>query len=355
MAQIIAPQEFKVTNKAELQTHLDNITTSLDNYISIKDRLENVEKGQQLQVNGLTIDKNKLKAMHNQIVKSIKEIPKYVTFPKKAKAKSDDAKPRSNGFDNPVFVNKHIVKFFTENPASLGLDPKTRQALNALLPLLVKSELTTSSILTSLWTIYTNVQKDKVSTTVSETDAKTNKVKETKFYHADDNMNRHFGPQGSNTFAVLSAKPAKVGKNDKVLPAFNPSKFSYTAWQSIYSNNKLSLTGAGENKLTPERDALLKAMKEWKTLSNLSGTDLTLEKQADISAINTRIIPPSATPEKRAYLTNLMNAKQYHDQLILERDIVSNTLKTINDSKPKPAKKSRAKSSAVPANGIANI
>jgi hypothetical protein len=346
-----ASTEFSISTKTELSTYLSDIVKSVDNYIQIKDQLATVEKGQQLQVNGVVLDKTKLRAMHSQIVKSIEGIAKHVSLKQAKKVKADgvNAKPRSNGFDNPVFVNKYIVRFFTERAESLGLDPQTRQALNALLPLLVKNELTTSSILTSLWTIYTNVQKDKISTVVKEVDSKTNKEKETKYYHADDNMMKCFGPSGSSTFSRLSAKPSKISKAGKELQPFNPARFSYTGWQSIYSDNKLSLTGVGENKLTPERDLLLKNMKEWKTLVHLTGADLTAEKQADITAVTTRQIPANASAEKKAYLTNLINAKAYHDQLVVERDIVANALKTINAAKPVTVKKSRAKAVAVPA------
>lgn len=339
-----------LSSKNDLTSYLASVKDSIDSYIAIKDQLAEVQKNEQLQVNGVIIDKTKLNAMHKQIHRSIENIAKYVVIKPGKKVKGDSTKPRSNGFDNPVFVNKHVVRFFTENSASLGVDPKTRQSLNTLLPLLTKNNLTTSSILTSVWTIYTNVQKDKITAVATEIDAKTNKSKETKYYHADDNMNKCFGPLGSGTFARLSARAPKISKAGKELPSFNPNRFSYTGWQSIYSDNKLSLEGAGENKLDPQNDALLKYMKEWKTLSHLAGVELTAEKQADINAVNTKQIPATASPEKRQYLSNLMNAKVYYDQLIVERDIVANALKFINDNKPVPVKKSKAK--APVANGI---
>jgi hypothetical protein len=342
MSAQVASNDVTISNKNDLNTRLNEIKESFGNYVSIRDSLANVEKGKVLQVDGKTIDGAYLKNMKESIDKSIMNLSKQVV-PKKVKSETGAPKSRNSGFDNPVFVNKHVVKFFCERADTLGLDPKTRQALNALLPSLTKYELTTSSILTTLWTIYTNTQVDKITASETKVDPKTNKTKQVKYYKADDNMIRSFGSQGSNTFSRLSGKEAKTSKNGKVLEPFNPNKFGYTAWQSIYADNKLSAEKTGDMKLTADRDNLLKAMKEWKTLSHKAENELTPENKADLIAVNTRQIPVTASADKKSYLQLLTMAKAYCDQLSNERNIVAEALKVINESKPVAVKKSRTK------------
>src|SRR5438105_12441298 len=168
--------DLAITNKTELNAHIDELVNSFKNYVNIRDAVTHVEKGKVLQVDGKTVDNTYLKNAGESFEKALRNLSKAVV-PKKVKSESARAKTKNSGFDNPVYVNKYIVKFFTERADILGLDPKTKQALNALLPCLVKHQLTTSSILTTLWTIYTNVQKDKITVVEVKADPKTGKPK----------------------------------------------------------------------------------------------------------------------------------------------------------------------------------
>ena len=89
------------------------------------------------------------------------------------------------------------------------MDPVTKRAVAALVQSLSTQHLTTSTILTMLWSIYAlHTQRSNIIAVTPGTDSK-GKPKEVQYYHADQNMKTCFGPSGSNTFAYLATKRKK--------------------------------------------------------------------------------------------------------------------------------------------------
>ena len=175
--------------------------------------------------------------------------------------------------------------------------------------------------------------------TATELDTKSQKPKQVSFYRADTNMAGCFGPSGSGTFARLSAKAPKTGKNGKILLSFNPERFQYTGWQSIFSDNKLNPAGTGEFALSPERENSLKAMKEWKALSSTPENELTQDQRTLIHYVNLGQVPSGANAEQTVQLRSWMQAKADWTGLQNERATVTSALTAIKESNPTPAKK----------------
>jgi hypothetical protein len=348
--------DLRFSSVTEFKNYLKTITESVNGLLTLTEKVHDLKDKEVLMVGGVQIDKSSLRSMRSDINNKIKELYKAYSAgkAKKSKAPANGAEPkvRKNGFDNPVYVSKHVVDFFTKNAASLGVDAKTARALASTLQSLSTKNLTTSNILTKLWSIYAlHTQKDKIVAHSNEVDSK-GKPKVVSYYHADDNMKQCFGASGSNTFAFLSAKPQKTGKNEKLLPIFTPDHFAYTAWQSIYSHNKLS--EAGVFTLSAEQAANLKNMNEWKNLSTKKPETLTPEEKVYFQCVIQKGFAPNMTAEQQAKVRAYLAAKTEVDQLALENDAVSASLEAHKLASPAPVKKGRAKKAvAAPAvNGV---
>lgn len=340
-------QQLSTANEKKL--YLKDIVNAFLAYDSLKDKVSALEKGQQLTVEGMVIDKTVLRTMRSDIMDRIKNLDKVFSTTKAKKSKvlenGEVAKPRRNGFDNPVYVSQYIVDFFTKNQTSLGVDPKTGKLLSALLTNLNNKKLTSSTILTNLWTIYSSyTQKSQVSVQAMELDPKTNKQKKVSYLTADQNMHNCFGAAGSNTFAYLTSKPhevsAKTGKDKTV---FNPSRFAYTGWQSIFSHNSLSADKQGLFHLSPQQDAHLKLLKEWSNLSTKSADKLSENDKIIIQCVNAGVLPNGATPEQQNLVRSYISAKADLDSLDNEKQTASDALQSLKAAAGVTEKKGRGK------------
>lgn len=351
----VSAEETKkeIANVSEFKTHLKEIVDSFTSYDSLHEKVLSLKTGQALVVNGVTVDKAALRSMKSDICTSIKDLHKYFRASKAKKAKSDDPNaPKSarvSGFDNPIYVSQHVVDFYLKNQASLGLDPKTGRAFEQLLLSLKTKRLTTSRILTCLWTIYYSyTQNSQISVHTTELDAKTGKPKEVKYLRADTNMRTCFGPAGSNTFNHLTTRPPKISaKTNKPTQAFNPERFAYTAWQMILSHNRLTPEGAGAFNLPADLQNNLRSMNEWNKLSRKDQTKLTEEEKIIIQSVQSKSFHPQTTPEQRTRITAYVAAKQDLDQLELEKKVAVEALGVLKG--PDTGKKGKKTAS----NGVA--
>lgn len=329
----------------DFKSLLKELKNSFHSYDTIKDEVSKLKSGEQYQFHGMTIDKVALRQMKTDIGNRISDLYRY--FGKGGKAKKvkstdeKDAKPRKNGFDNPVYVSKFIVDFYTKNPSILGNDASGRPIAPQLASL-VSGGLTTSTILTNLWSIILHTQKTKIISTVQELDTKTGKTKDVTFYHADDNMKNHFGSAGSNTFTFLSSKPGKIGKDKKALPSFNPDRFAYTGWQSIFAHNKLATDKAGAFNLSKDHENMLTVLKEYRNLTTRN-TPLTPDESIIVQSVEKGAPPAGATQEQLAKVRNYMVAKQHLDRLAQEKAIVTAALSNLKSLNPPAPKKSKTK------------
>jgi hypothetical protein len=348
-----------VSNLSDFKALLKQLKNSFHSYDVLKDKVSELKTGQQYQVGDTVIDKAALKQMKTDIGNAISDLYRYYGAggkAKKSKASSEnkESKPRKNGFDNPVYVSKYIVDFYTKNPQILGTDSTGKPIASQLLSL-VQGGLTTSTILTNLWSIILHTQKSQIVSTVQEIDPRTKKPRDVSFYHADNNMRAYFGPSGSNTFAFLAAKPSKVGKDEQPLPPFNPDRFAYTAWQSIFAHNKLASDKTGVFQLSAEHANMLNLLKEYKNLSTKDPVKLTPEETLILSCVEKGSMPPNPTQEQSVRIRNYIGAKQILDRLAQEKDIVSATLKSLKALNPAPPKKSKAKAVAASSNSGSSV
>lgn len=332
------PSVKGISTPAEFKEHLKNITTSLDSFIAIKEKVSTLKEGEGLKLGEVIIDRAKLRAMFSDLKKSILELHKYYgkDKAKRSKAKTEDgSKPsRRVGFNYPVFVSKHVVDFFVKNEAVLGVDPNTRQTISSQIKFLREKGLTTSGILTSLWTIY----KERLKVIENVLNEKTGKPKQISYFKADDHMIACFGPAGSNTFARLSAREPKTNKRGTVNPSFNPARFTYTAWQSIYSDNTLGGAKSGFT-LSPEQKNYIDTMKEWRSLSDKDESKLTPDEKVIIQCVNTGVFPQGNTdPAFQLKLKGYMQAKLDFEELQRETAFAAAAKDAINPPKEKKGK-----------------
>lgn len=323
-----APVDAAAAAPVDLKERVKSICDSIDNLFILHDKVHELKPGEALNLGGITVDKGVLRSMKTDLKNSVKEIPKIFSAKQKRTKteKVDDGTPpkvRKNGFDTPAYVSPHVVRFFTQNQASLGLDPKSNRALNSLLQSLTTEGLTTSTILTYLWSIYSkHTQHDKVSGQLQELDAK-GKPKTVSYYRADDNMKACFGPTGSNTFAALSAKPVKAGKNGKMIPSFNPDRFSYTVWQSIFSHNKLTdADKPGAFRLSPDQAANLKGLDGWRNLCYAAPESLQERDRLVLQSVQAGNFLGNLTAQEQQQVRDFLKAKQKLTQLEAEKQIV---------------------------------
>lgn len=335
---------------AEYKAHLKQIAESVDSLFKLHDRVSELKAGEVLTAKvgadqTTQIDKSSLRSMKTDICNQIKDLYKFRKAHAKAKrvkAADGEEKTRNNGFDNPVYVSQHVVNFFTQNQASLSLDPVTKRAVAALVQSLSTKHLTTSTILTMLWSIYAlHTQRSNIIAVTPGTDSK-GKPKEVQYYHADQNMKTCFGPSGSNTFAYLATKERKDGK---AIPPFNPENFHYTGWQSIFAHNKCS--EVGQFPLTAEQATNLKHLTEWKALAHKKEALLTAEDKLIIQCVNTRQFAPSLNNEQKQRVQVFVQAKSELDQLQAEKVAVKAVLEAHKAAAPEaPKKTGRGKKAA---------
>jgi hypothetical protein len=329
----------KITNVNEFKEHLKNITQSLDVFNALKDKVSVLKEGEGLNLSGVIIDRTKLRQMFSDLKKQILELHKYFGKEKskrsKVKADGTEETTRKVGFNYPVYVSKYVVDFFVRNEATLGVDPITRQSISSQIRYLREKGLTTSGILTSLWTIYKERLKE-IETVVNE---KNGKPKQVSFFKADAHMTQCFGPAGSNTFERLTSREQKTNRRGALVPPFNPSRFHYTAWQSIYSDNTL---GGAKSvlSLSKEQAEHLAAMKEWRSLRDKDESKLTTDEKVIIQCVNMGQFPQGNTdPAFQLKLRSYMQAKVDFDELDRETKVASAAKDAINPPKEKKQKK----------------
>ena len=328
-----------ISSSNEFKEHLKNITNALDAYSHLKDKVNALKEGEGIKLGETVVDRTKLRQMLSDIKKSILELHKYYgkEKAKRSKAKATDGSEpttRKVGFNYPVYVSKHVVDFFVRNEATLGVDPTTKQTIASQIKFLREKNLTTSGILTSLWTIY----KERLKVIETGVNEKTGKPKQISYFKADDYMNSCFGVAGSNTFSRLSARDTKVNKRGELVPAFNPARFQYTAWQSIYSDNTL-----GEaNKpflLSAEQKSHLASMKEWRSLRDKAESALTPDERVIVQCVNAGVFPQgNIDPAFQLKLRSYMQAKADYDELNRETLFASTAKDAINPPKEKKTK-----------------
>lgn len=316
-------KEVSFANVSEFNAHLKAMCNAFDALNMLADKIHDVKAGE-----APPIDKATLRSMRTDFKNQIKDLKKHFGTKSKRARKTEEADgtpkvPRRSGFDTPTYVSPHMIAFFTQNAQHLGLDPKTRQQLANLLNCLRRG-LTTSTILTDLWAIYAIfVESNKLNVKASEVDAK-GKPKIVSYYRADDNMRRCFGPTGSNTFLHLASAAPKVGKNHKIVQPFNPDRFQYITFQSIFSHNRLlSAEKPGAFHLNPAQQASLNAMNAWLQLTKVAPEALPADKRKIYDAVVSGQLAPGTTAEEVKLIQQCVDARRELAELEAEQKIVT--------------------------------
>jgi len=225
----------------DFQAKLDRIVKAQNQILKLASQVYSLGKTQKLSYpNGKQLGRKELKSLSAQLGKEIKSLKKnYVDHGKRKKRTRREGTVA--GFKNPIIVSENMINFFRTANLGQGItgvptfnhegkivalaDRRSLGSLNQLLAVSTNG-ITTRAIMTPLFNIYAHVNNMQQDPTNHQ------------FLAATTDMYKYF----SQTFASLSARPAKMSKPDKngvrkPIPQFDPKHFRYASIQSIVAEN----------------------------------------------------------------------------------------------------------------------
>lgn len=256
--------EYDVTPK-QFKEHLAHLNGEFKKLMQLSGAIANLDKGETLiHPDGTRIGRRELRSLESQYCKDVLNLAKFFSqAKKKPKTKRTGG---SNGFKNAMFVTDNLKQFFASDDLGLAYikqDDGTfvqGEKLKNYLHLFLQQGVTSSALLTPLFSIYAHVHKMQDPTNRS-------------FLHATSSMMKYFGDTFSklpvddqekvNALRTQLAELVKSGASQEEIEKlqkkletpnlFDPSHFKYSRFQSIAARNRVP-----KELLTPEQLQYLK-------------------------------------------------------------------------------------------------
>lgn len=238
---------------AEIKTTINELIESFNALMILSESVAKLPKGASFNVPEpnaslpRNIGKRDVRSLKASYTKKLKELGKYLTNARRRPNKITRERRPGTGLSNPMYVNQNLSQFFAN--ANLGhafvrvVDEHGQEQwqdqgdLNQFLQLLTQNGITSSALLTPLFSIYARVNNMQYADNrqfLKATDDMLNYFRETFDYltHEDQDKPR------TRKQKVKDETTGKTTEQNVQEQPFDPSRFRYSRFQSIVMRNR---------------------------------------------------------------------------------------------------------------------